>query len=105
MFEIDFMHWPNSQCLSLFIFKWLFVKISIYHILMVNAIKRLNLSNEKDQTFHMGQTICEITFEIYIYIYIHFWYIILGVIFMQIYSNPSWYTLKFIFKFIIWVIL
>jgi hypothetical protein len=71
MFEIDFMHWPNSQCLSLSISKWLFVKISIYHILMVNALKRFNLSDENDETFHMGQTICEITFEIYITNFIH----------------------------------
>jgi hypothetical protein len=40
------MHWPNSQCLSRSISKLLFVKFSIYHILMVNALKPSQLWNE-----------------------------------------------------------
>jgi len=50
---MDFMYYPNSQCLLSFISKWLSIEISIYHVLMVNALKKLNLWNENYQTFHM----------------------------------------------------
>jgi hypothetical protein len=57
MFEMDFKHWPNSQCLLPSISKWLFGKISIYHIMLkVNTLKKSQiLWDENYQTFHMVQ--------------------------------------------------
>jgi hypothetical protein len=43
MFE---MHYINC-------FKWLFVKICVYKILMINALEKPHLWKENDQTFHM----------------------------------------------------
>jgi hypothetical protein len=55
---MDFTHFLNSQCLSPSISKWLFVKISIFYILMINTLRKSHLWNE-NENFHIVQKYVE----------------------------------------------
>jgi hypothetical protein len=101
--EMDFMCWPNSQCFSPFISKWLFIKISIYHIILVNALKN-PICEVKMIKLLTWFKICGIACEINIInfvkvknnsnvfgVYLHFSIHITCICFIQIYSNAPWY--------------
>jgi hypothetical protein len=57
-FGIKLKIWPTSHFLSSSIWKWLFVKILIYHIFMVITLNKTHLWDEYYQNFHMAQTYC-----------------------------------------------
>jgi len=50
---MKFYKWAISHILSSSIWKWLFIKILIYHINMVITLKNTQLWYDIYQTFHM----------------------------------------------------
>ncbi len=52
-FEMKFYKWPTSHILSSSIWKWLFIKILIFHIIMVITLKQNPIMICIYQTFHM----------------------------------------------------